>query len=99
MIHKPVYRTKGGDKLQDVSNNLLRHGLIFFVDGQRTLHAAIVKAFAWFRSIQIILDWYHLEKKCQEPLSLAMKGRAVRNELLAKRMPRLWYGLVDRAMA
>lgn len=82
-----------------LGNDLLLYGLIFFVDGQRTLHAAIVKTFAWFRSIQMILDWYHLEKKCQQQLSLAMKGRRVRNEILATRMKLLWYGLVDRAIA
>ena len=28
---------------------------------------------------QLILDWYHLEKKCKEQLSIGMKGRDVRN--------------------
>lgn len=80
-------------------NDLLRDNLVFFVDGQRTLHAAITAGFAWFRQIQIILDWYHLQIKCQQQLSLALAGRAVRNPVLEELMKLLWYGLVDRAIA
>lgn len=49
--------------------------------------------------IQIILDWYHLHKKCEQPLSLGLAGRAVRNQVLDELMKLLWYGLVDRAIA
>jgi len=31
-----------------------------------------------------VLYWFHLEKKCKEQLSLAMKGRVVRNQMLDK---------------
>jgi len=79
-------------------NDLLGYNLIFFVDGQRTLHAAIVAAFAWFRPVQIILDWYHLQKKCEQQLSLALAGRAIRNAVLEELLKLLWYGLVDRAI-
>jgi len=79
-------------------NDLLRYNLVFFVDGQRTLQAAIVKAFAWARQVQIILDWHHLEKKCEQQLSLALAGRAIRNQVLEELMKLLWYGLVDRAI-
>lgn len=58
-----------------------------------------MQAFAWFTPLQLILDWYHLEKKCKELLSLACKGRQVRNDLLAKLMPLLWHGCVNGAIA
>lgn len=80
-------------------NHLLSHNLIFLVDGHRTLYTAILSAFSWFPSFQIILDWYHLEKRCKEQLSLALKGRTIRNTLLEQLLPCLWYGCVDRAMA
>jgi hypothetical protein len=80
-------------------NHLLSHNLIFFVDGHRTLYTAILAAFSWFPSFQIILDWYHLQKRCQEQLSLALKGRALRNALLQQVLPCLWHGWVDRAIA
>ena len=47
----------------------------------------------------IILDWYHLEKKCKEQLSMAMKGRVFRNDVLESLLPLLWQGLTDKAIA
>ena len=80
-------------------NHLLQYNLIFFVDGQRTLYTAIWRAFAWLQPVQVILDWYHLEKRCKEQLSLALKGRVIRNALLEQLRPSLWHGCVDRAIA
>ncbi len=79
-------------------HGLEQQGLVFLLDGQRTLQAAILRAFAWWPSVQLILDWYHLEKKSQELLSLAMKGREQRNATLAELRPLLWQGLTDRAI-
>ena len=80
-------------------NHLLQHNLIFFADGQRSLHTAVLRVFAWFKPIQIILDWYHLMEKCKQQLSLALKGRAIRNQVLAALRPLLWHGCVDRAIS
>lgn len=82
-----------------LNNRLLSSRLQFFVDGQKTLQAAILRAFSWFRNIGLILDWYHLEDKCKRQLSLAMRGRALRNEVLDRLTRFLWYGLVDQAIA
>lgn len=79
-------------------NQLLQSNLIFFVDGQRTLHTAILQMFAWFSPLQIILDWYHLMEKCKLQLSLAMKGREARNAVLQQLRPLLWHGCVDTAI-
>jgi hypothetical protein len=80
-------------------NQLLTSNLLFLVDGQRTLYTVILTAFAWLSSVQIILDWYHLKKRCQEQLSLALQGREMRNALLGRLLPCLWHGCVDRAIA
>jgi hypothetical protein len=80
-------------------NQLLSHNLIFFVDGYKALYPAILSAFSWFSPLQIILDWYHLEKRCKEQLSMALKGRVIRNSLLEQLLPCLWHGCVDRAIA
>jgi len=80
-------------------NHLLTYNLLFFVDGQRTLYTSILGAFVWLPSFQIILDWYHLEKRCKEQLSLALEGRAMRNALLDALFPFLWHGCVDSAIA
>jgi len=80
-------------------NELLKYNLIFFVDGQRTLYEAIGKAFGWFKPLKIILDWYHLEKRCKEQLSLALKGKEIRNKVLEQLLSFLWHGCVDKAIA
>jgi hypothetical protein len=82
-----------------LSNQLLMYNLLFFVDGQRTLYTTILSAFAWLTSFQIVLDWFHLDKRCKEQLSLALKGREMRNALLEELLPCLWNGCVDRAIA
>ena len=76
---------------------LLGCQLIFFTDGARDLHGSIPKVFH-FANIKIILDWYHLKKKCQEQLSMALKGSKIRNEFLKELLPCLWFGNVDGAI-
>jgi len=80
------------------SNNLIATRLQFFTDGHRMLNKTILKAFNWYRNIGIILDWYHLRKKCKEKLSMAMKGREIRNEVLEQLLPMWWHGLTDKAI-
>jgi hypothetical protein len=82
-----------------VANKKLRSSWVFFVDGQRTLQDTILGVFAWQGTMQIILDWYHVVKKCKESLSLALNNRHVRNAALKELMPLLWYGNLDAAIA
>ncbi len=79
-------------------NGLINDRIQFFTDGHKMLNDTIFKCFSWYKNIGIILDWYHLEKKCKEQLSLALKGRFIRNEILDKLKPLLWYGLIDDAV-
>lgn len=80
------------------NNDLIGNRLQFFTDGHKVLNETILKCFNWFKNIGIILDWYHLEKKCKEQLSMAMKGRVVRNDFLKNLLPLLWHGLTDKAI-
>jgi len=80
-------------------NGLIKNRFQFFTDGHKILNETILKWFSWYKNIGLILDWFHLEKKCKEQLSLAMKGRVVRNQMLDKLMPLLWYGLTDKAIS
>jgi hypothetical protein len=82
-----------------LTNGVLGCRLQFFVDGQKTLQAAILRAFAWFGNLGMLLDWYHLEDKCARQLSLAMKGAVLRNEALSALSALLWCGRVDSAKA
>ncbi|GAK53828.1 hypothetical protein U14_05102 [Candidatus Moduliflexus flocculans] len=75
-----------------------RFRLQFFVDGQKPLHAAILRAFSWGMNLGLILDWYHLEDKCKRQLRLAMRGATRRNAVLEALSPLLWYGRVASAV-
>ena len=79
-------------------NNLLQGNVVFFADGQRSLHTALLNTFTWVSSLQLILDWYHLQDKCKKQLSLACKGRRYRNTHLVHVCALLWHGLVDEAL-
>jgi hypothetical protein len=79
-------------------NQLLGKTLIFFVDGH-ALYISVLEYFSWYTNKTVILDWYHLHKKCKELLSMALNGRDIRNAVLKNLIPLLWHGLVDQAIA
>jgi hypothetical protein len=68
------------------------------VDGQRSLHAALVKVLGYWRRWQVMLDGYHLEKRCHENLSLALKGRLIRTQVLEHLLALLWEGRVGSTL-
>jgi hypothetical protein len=76
---------------------LLKKQLVFFTDGARGIHIAIKTMFG-FANYKIILDWYHLAKKCREQLSMALKGSKIRNEFLDELLPCLWFGNINGAI-
>lgn len=80
-------------------NDLMALRLQFFTDGHTVLHTAILAAFGWIGNLAMILDWYHLVKKCKERLSSALTGALIRNGILQQLLPLLWYGLVEDAIA
>jgi len=73
--------------------------LLFFTDGQRSLKDAIFDFWRTRGRIRLILDWYHLQKKCRELGSLGLKGSIAAKKIHIQQLRRLlWYGLVDRAI-
>lgn len=78
-------------------NDLLEAQLVFFVDGARDINNAISNMFGKL-NFKVLLDWYHLEKKCLEQLSMALKGSKIRNEFMERLRPALWFGNVDKAI-
>lgn len=74
-----------------------RH-LIFLTDGAKEIRKKIEEVFG-FRPYSIILDWYHLKKRCQEYLSMSIcGGKEKRNEILQKLLRILWAGNIDEAI-
>lgn len=82
-----------------VLNNGLQYlRLCFFTDGEKSLKNALVDAFSWHPAIFVILDWHHIEKKCAERLSMACRGRKLRNKHLEQVTRLLWYGATQSAI-
>jgi len=75
-----------------LATGLLRRSLVFFVDGQKALHANLATVFARWQGVQVILDWHHLRQKCSQALSLALNGKDRRNRVLAQLTALLWDG-------
>lgn len=81
-----------------IYNGLTKKGLlVFYVDGADDLKTGIYKLFTWI-NYKIILDWYHLKKKCEQRLSLSIQGTENRNIVLEEILAYLWLGKVDRAV-
>jgi hypothetical protein len=82
-----------------LSNGLLSKpgSLVFFTDGARDLRKAIQDIF-YFIPFKIILDWFHLEKKCKDLLSMAISGKQIKNQILTELLAWLWLGKVERAI-
>ena len=70
---------------------------VFFTDGAEALHDAIIKMFS-FQTFKIILDWHHIEEKLKQRLSSASKDSKIRNSLVDKIRPFLWYGNIEGAI-
>ncbi len=82
-----------------LNNALLGLNLKVCIDGQRSLQDAILRFFSWHPHLTLLLDWFHVVKKFKEDLSLACKGREIRNRHLKKLLTLLWFGLIDKAQA
>ena len=80
-----------------LSNGLLKKQIVVFADGAKEINNAVLKMLH-FANCKIILDWYHLEKKFKEQLSMALRGSKIRNAFLGELLPCLWFGNVRGAI-
>jgi len=78
-------------------NGLLKKQIVVFADGAKEINNAVLKMLH-FANCKIILDWYHLEKKFKQQLSMALRGSKIRNEFLDELLPCLWFGNVRGAI-
>lgn len=80
------------------SHILENHRLIFMTDGATNIKDHIEKFFS-FCQYTIILDWLHLEKKCNEYLSMALKGNKDDKAVIKKQLAEfLWIGHTQKAV-
>ena len=76
-----------------LENGLMEgHRLIFFSDGATSIREHIEKYFG-FRQYTVILDWLHLKKKCNEFLSMGIKGSKDEKQQIKEELTSiLWTG-------
>lgn len=83
-----------------ISNGLLSsHHLVFFSDGAQNIRSCIDTFFSFRKPVIHMLDWYHLEKRMKELLSMAVKGNKEAKASMRNAIGRrLWAGNVDEAV-
>ena len=82
-----------------LNNKLFDFNIKVCTDGKRSLQDAILSFFSWYPHLTMLLDWFHVVKKFKEDLSLACKGREIRNRHLKQLLQLVWFGLTDKAQA
>jgi len=70
--------------------------LVFLTDGARNIRENIEKYFG-FRQYTIILDWFHLKKKCNEYLCMILQGQKQEKDKIKQEFTAiLWTGRYDK---
>ena len=77
----------------------LSKGITVLGDGARWIRQFFAERLTTFPHKELVLDWYHLVKKCSELTSMICHGRKAKAGLMGRLLPRLWRGQVDAAIA
>ena len=72
--------------------------VLLLADGARWIRNWFVEMSPQILVCQMILDWYHLCKKCRELCCMICKGRQAKKLLLNPLLKSLWNGQVDDAI-
>ena len=86
-----------------LQNDLLdKYRMIVFTDGGRDIKKWVIAILGFANPIMVI-DWFHLKKKCNEYFSMALKGGAIHKEargrIKREFFARLWVGNLKGAVA
>jgi hypothetical protein len=73
--------------------------LLVLADGARWIRAWVVSLQERWPATRLILDWFHLRKRCSEWASMFCCGRHAKKALLRTVYRQLWRGEVDAAIA
>jgi hypothetical protein len=68
-------------------------------DGARWIRNFFTEQLTQLPRKELILDWYHLRKKCYELLSMICRNRQDKAQLLGRLLSALWSGEVEAALA
>ncbi len=67
-------------------------------DGARWIRTFFVERLTAFIHKELVLDWYHLVKKCYDLTSMICRGRKAKAVLMGRLIPRLWRGQVSESL-
>ncbi|MDR1135643.1 MAG: hypothetical protein LBL49_05640, partial [Clostridiales Family XIII bacterium] len=83
-----------------LKNHLMENRrLVFLADGAKDILNHIEAHFT-FCAHSVILDWYHLKKKCKELISSSVNGKKEEKQLIIQSLLRmLWVGNVGEAIS
>jgi hypothetical protein len=95
---------RGEGLLQQVQalTQLCRRGgqpLLLIADGARWIRTFFTEVLTTQPGASMILDWWHLRKKCGDLSSMICTGRSAKRAFLGPLVRRLWRGEVDAALA
>lgn len=72
--------------------------VLLIADGARWIRNWFAALQAVWATSSMILDWYHLRKKCADLASMICHGRKAKAALLGRLYRHLWHGEVDAAI-
>jgi hypothetical protein len=99
------YLSGGGDLVLDQLYLLLLlcgglHSWVTLLgDGARWIRNFFIERLAAFPHKELLLDWYHLLKKCYMLTSMICRGRKAKAAVMGRLIPCLWRGQVREAIA
>jgi hypothetical protein len=67
-------------------------------DGAKWIRNFFVQRLERFSQKELVLDWYHLKKKCSDLCSMVCKNKKTKASLMGGLLPLLWQGQVEQAM-
>jgi hypothetical protein len=70
--------------------------VIAITDGARTIRRQLAELFG--HSVPLILDWYHLDKKVGELMSMVARNKQEKAAHVAHLLDHLWHGRTDTAL-
>jgi len=73
--------------------------LTLLADGARWIGEFYLKCLHCIEHVELILDWYHLAKKCKEHCCMIARGKKAKDALLSSLKPNLWHGKVSDAVS
>ena len=73
--------------------------LTLLADGAHWIGEFYTECLHYIEHGELILDWYHLAKKCKDLCCMIARGREAKDALLSSLKRKLWYGKVADALS